>query len=563
MMTLSAAHSIRIEKARKTLVELGKLIQVLQMRERTFKARVLVFTSALLYSLSQSIECLWFLSFISLAPLLYALTRERSGIRLASLGLQWGVLMATGTAYWIVHALLSHYEKSPFFTLLFFLFLVALPVGILSGLFFTIFGLFERRKTLFLCCIFPSLWVISEYIREIVPVFIPWGLAGYAAAGDIRLAQAASSIGVYGLSFLVALVNGLIFKTIIQFHHSSLCMRRGSAPLCSIIACGPFATMSVTMIIMASLMAYGDMALREWSPANNASPGEELVGVAIVQGGHDVRERWNDRSFGIRLLEYISLTGKAPYKWNGRKIVIWPETILNSHGAFSAASLGLISSSIPDNSNLLSGGVRKDTYSRVYNSVVLIKGGKIAGWYDKHILLPFAEYTPLGAAFLGKFHDAPDIFTRGSGPRLLGVAGIPLGVSICFESAYPSHIAKSVQSGARILVNVSNDSWFGRTSQPFQHHRIARVRAIESRRYMARASNSGISSVIAPSGEVLAKIGLGEKGAVYSSIRPMDGISPYHRYGNVMVMISLAVSIISMFLMAFPALRKRLDMPLQ
>jgi apolipoprotein N-acyltransferase len=80
---------------------------------------------------------------------------------------------------------------------------------------------------------------------------------------------------------------------------------------------------------------------------------------------------------------------------------------------------------------------------------------------------------------------------------------------------------------------------------------------------MARASNSGISSVIAPSGEVLAKIGLGEKGAVYSSIRPMDGISPYHRYGNVMVMISLAVSIISMFLMAFPALRKRLDMPLQ
>jgi len=317
------------------------------------------------------------------------------------------------------------------------------------------------------------------------------------------------------------------------------------------------------MIIMASLMAYGDMALREWSPANNASPGEELVGVAIVQGGHDVRERWNDRSFGIRLLEYISLTGKAPYKWNGRKIVIWPETILNSHGAFSAASLGLISSSIPDNSNLLSGGVRKDTYSRVYNSVVLIKGGKIAGWYDKHILLPFAEYTPLGAAFLGKFHDAPDIFTRGSGPRLLGVAGIPLGVSICFESAYPSHIAKSVQSGARILVNVSNDSWFGRTSQPFQHHRIARVRAIESRRYMARASNSGISSVIAPSGEVLAKIGLGEKGAVYSSIRPMDGISPYNRYGNVMVMISLAVSIISMFLMAFPALRKRLDMPLQ
>jgi len=517
-------------------------------------ASMLVFVSAVLYSLSQSVESVWFLSIIALIPLMYAVTREKSCKRLLGFGILWGVSITSGTAYWIIHALLFHYEKSPLFAFSFFLFLVALPVGILYGLFFPLFTLFEHRTGIFLCCIFPSLWVISEYIRELVPVFIPWGLAGYAAAGDIRVAQAASLIGVYGLSFITALFNGLFFKAFSEMSSRIISMRWKTAGFRFIFTGGPIYSLTAVLILIALLIVYGDFALKEWKPTCSIiSNAEKEVRVTIVQGSHDVKERWNDRGFEPRLLAYLSLTEKAVQGSRSENIVVWPETILNSPVAFSARSMGLISSSIPDGCVLLSGGVREDSFSNSYNSILQIQDGRIAGWYDKRVLLPFAEYTPFGAMILGKFYDSPDRFHKGFKTSILEIDGIPVGASICFESVYPSYIAGSVQRGARILVNVSNDSWFGRTSQPRQHHRIARMRAIEARRYLVRSSNSGISSVIAPTGEVIAETGLGEIGAISASIRPVNVISPYHRHGDLIVLISLAVTIISLVARALPA----------
>lgn len=517
------------------------------MIKKIHKDTLLVFTSAGMYSISQSIESLWFVCMVAIVPLMYALTPYKNPKRALCLGIMWGVAITTGIAYWIIHALLFHYDKSPVFALAFFLLFAAIPVGILYGLFFVLFTLFQRRTGIFLHCVFPSLWVVSEYIRELVPVFIPWGLAGYAAAGNIYIAQTASLTGVYGLSFIVALLNGMFFRASSEMAQRFASMRWKTSGFRSILIGGPLLSLSAIFIAIFLLVAYGNFSLQEWrTVSGNVSSDKRDFRATIIQGSHDVKERWNDRSFELRLAEYLYLTEKAMRGCQSDNVVIWPETILNSPAAFSGRSLGLIFSSIPDSSVLLAGGVREDSLSNVYNSILQMQGGKITGWYDKRTLLPFAEYTPFGATILGKFYDSPDSFRAGEEPSILEMSGIPVGASICFESTYPSHIAASVRNGAQILVNVSNDTWFGRTSQPQQHHRIARVRAIEAGRYMLRSSNSGISSIIAPTGEVIAEIGLGEVGSIQATIRPLVEMTPYHSHGNLIILISLAVSIFSM-----------------
>ncbi len=518
------------------------------MTSDTFRPSLLVVLSAALYSISLSCDTFWFCSLFSLVPFLYVIERESTRPRVFIHGACWGVLATAGTSYWLFHALVVHYGKSVPFSFLFFFFLAALPMAILYGFLSSLYRLSDRRRYWFYCAVFPSLWVVSEIIREILPVFIPWGFAGYGAAGNILFAQIADIAGIYGLSFAAVLINALLFMfmTGINIVWDANPTRRwrtvsfpGSRHLIPI---------AISVFTVAVIFLYGSFRIYEWNNSTDLIPrGATTIGAVVVQGSHELRDRWDDRSFEIRLQTYLMLTEKAlesPVA-GVPGLIIWPETVLNSPRAFYPLALSRISKSVPAGSVLLSGGVRPSPGKKLYNSVIMIENAGISRWYDKNILLPFAEYRPFNSGLLGEFYNAPDRFSRGNTPGILENDYARIGVSICFESAYPRFIRRSVAGGAQLLVNVSNDAWFGRTSQPYQHHLMARVRSIENRRFTVRASNGGVSSIISPLGEIIAQTGLFERKAITGTVVCLDRKSVYTSYGDVVLLFPLAVLIIS------------------
>ena len=165
----------------------------------------------------------------------------------------------------------------------------------------------------------------------------------------------------------------------------------------------------------------------------------------------------------------------------------------------------------------------------------MLEGVYEDGTVNDKVVHYYYKYLP-NAGGWGKFVSTPGILENDYAR---------IGVSICFESAYPRFIRRSVSGGAQLLVNVSNDAWFGRTSQPYQHHLMARVRSIENRRFTVRASNGGVSSIISPLGEIIVQTGLFERKAITGTVVRLDRKSVYTRYGDAVPLFPLAVLIIS------------------
>jgi apolipoprotein N-acyltransferase len=178
--------------------------------------------------------------------------------------------------------------------------------------------------------------------------------------------------------------------------------------------------------------------------------------------------------------------------------------------------------------------------TRYFNSVLAL--GDTVGWYDKHHLVPFAEFFPVPhfvRSWLRLMSLPYSDFTRGAASQPpLAAANLKLGATICYEDAYGSSMLR-VLPGADALVNVTNDAWFGHSSARHQHLQISRMRALEAGRYMVRAANDGISGVIGPHGEVIARAPEFVPVPLVSKIVPMKGLTPYAYVGNWLV-VSLA-----------------------
>ena len=164
-------------------------------------------------------------------------------------------------------------------------------------------------------------------------------------------------------------------------------------------------------------------------------------------------------------------------------------------------------------------------------------------FYDKNILLPYAELAPFGPV-LGSFYTAPTGFLGGDTPPAARTGAGTIGLSICFESVYPWHVRRSVASGALCLVNISNEGWFGRSSEPPLHLRQASVRAIENRRFMARASNNGYSAIMAPTGEIESVSGLFTRQCVTGEILMLESKTIYTMLGDWILYVAAAVLLV-------------------
>jgi apolipoprotein N-acyltransferase len=364
----------------------------------------------------------------------------------------------------------------------------------------------------------PALWAILEWIRSWLLTGFPWLSLGYSQI-DGPLSNIAPYLGVFGVSWVMGLCSGLLLV---------LLRARGRVRL---------AWGALTVLLWLATWGLGEM--------NWVKPDGAALKVSLVQGNMSQDQKWRPEKLRETLSSYAQLSWERA---EGSKVIIWPETAIPVFYDTVADFLKALREDARRSGTDYLIGIPTGSWEEgiFYNAVLSL--GRSQGFYYKHRLLPFGEYLPL-RYLLSFFRDFVDIpladFSPGQRDQpLLRVANYPVGVSICFEAAFSSEIGFSLPE-ARFLVNVSNDAWFGDSLAPHQHLEIARMRALEAGRFMARATNTGISAFIDDHGRLIAESDLFTTEVLQGTVQPMRGATPFVRLGERTTVVLLAVALAS------------------
>lgn len=497
--------------------------------------------SACLYPLAFSPVGAWPLAFFCLSPLFCALFAAKTRLSAFFKGVLFGAFFSVFMGYWLYESLVEQYEKSPLTAALFLAFCLILPHFLLYGAFGLLFHLLKRKALFFFAVTVPSLWVVTEFSKEWIFGFVPWGHLGYASLGFLPYAQIADIAGVYGLSFLLAGANGGIAFATLGLPGTA---GQGNSPP------RPRRTALLLLFFIFAPVFYGSIQLARWTPAYKDAIRRDGFAVTLAQGNHTAKERWSGMGFYGRVKAYLALSGvlnekrpdSAPFR-----MIVWPETVLNSPQEITDGLFSELVGQAGPNTLLVTGGLRMEKDGAV-NCAYFISGSGRVTAYDKKILLPYAETAPAGD-ILGDYYEAPHKFIRGRGRAATDTDKGLMGASICLEALYPAHVARAVRQGAKILVNLSNDTWFGDSAMPHLHLDANRMRAIENRRFLLRAGNSGFCAIISPTGKVTAKSRLFRQETITGRAALVSGRTIFTLLGNWIVGAGLLLVGFSVWLM--------------
>ena len=333
----------------------------------------------------------------------------------------------------------------------------------------------------------PALWVALEFGQTYIISGFPWELLGNGLAPHPVLLQLADLTGVYGLSGLVVLVNVSLFLLCFPPRGKALRLRQAV----------------VVGLLLALWIGYGFYRLQAMDALMAAS---SKIKVAVVQGNIKQGEKWQKSMVQTTLTRYGELTGRV----KGAKLIIWPETaapFLYVRTPDLAAEVQKIAKD--SGGYLLFGSPAYELtpqgeyyYNRAY---LLNPQAETIGSYDKAHLVPYGEYVPLRRffPFIGKMVPMVGDFAEGPVGATLSLPEGAIGVLVCYESIFPNLSRAQVANGAHLLVNITNDAWFGKTAAAYQHLAMAVLRAVENHVCLARAANTGISAFIDGAGRLL------------------------------------------------------------
>jgi apolipoprotein N-acyltransferase len=371
----------------------------------------------------------------------------------------------------------------------------------------------------------PFLWVATEWARSTLGFAFPWVLLGASQAGVLPVVQLASVTGVYGLSWLVALVGAAGAAVVLSQRRAHLWGAVAVGALLALVAAG-----GVARVASGAVLATG-----------------RVFRIGLVQGDIEQDVKWNRAMRDPIMDRHLGLSRQA--LGLGADLVIWPESSTPFFFDLEPARAEpLRRLAAQSRTPFLIGTdeyVRTATGEQYYNAAVLVgPDGRSRASYRKMQLVPFGEYVPLKRLlfFVGPLVQAVSDFSPGTEPIVFDVDGRHISVAICYESVYPWISRAFVQRGSELLVTVTNDAWFGRSSAAYQHFDQGAVRAVEEGRYVVRAANTGISGVVDPYGRVVAATRLFEPTAIAVDVRLLSGRTIYSRVGDVVVWISLLVA---------------------
>lgn len=427
-------------------------------------------------------------------------------------GLMGGLLVYAASLYWVAMPV-ANYGGLAWPLAMPTPVLLAFALGLLTGLFCYGIRLVKGRLNRISMGIFAGvLWGLMEALRGTLFTGFPWLVLPEAFSPWIVAVQGVAVVGVYGLA--AVMVMGTTYLTMVFLPGKS------------------FIKPLVAAVIVAGLIVgYGIWRLDQ--PAT----WENDLNVSIVQGNVEQSQKWEEEYQNATLELYLDLTRQEAEE-HGAKVVVWPETSMpfffQEETPLSQAVRDLAAS---EQITLLVGSPgyeidRHDHSYVLYNRAYLVnERGEPVVFYDKEHLVPFGEYIPFKDVlfFLDKIVEGIGDFGPGLKTGPLSYQDMDYGMLICYEAIFPVLAQKRVENGADVLVNISNDAWFGPTSGPLQHLDLSLLRAIEQNRYMIRATNTGVSAIIDPWGRILAKSEYGTVATLNAMIGTPTENTIYHR----------------------------------
>jgi len=372
-------------------------------------------------------------------------------------------------------------------------------------------GLFRSGRAAKFALAAPALWLLTEWVRGWILTGFPWLVLGYSQAPTSPLAGYAPLVGVYGVSLLTAISAGLVY----------LVWRGGERVLWS-------------GVVVALWIGGFSLKQIEWT-----QPAGAPVTVSLLQGNISQDVKWRPEKAQETLKTYFQLVQSSP----GRLIIL-PETAiplfyedvprdyLESLAERARSNGGDLLFGIPEYAP-----IGKGAY---FNSVMTV-GSSPSQTYRKVHLVPFGEYIPLKPFFPWLIHQILHIplddFSRGEEfQKPLRVGGEQVAMSICYEDAFGEEMIRQLPA-ATLLANVSNDAWFGNSIAPPQHQQMAQMRALETGRYMLRATNTGMTAIIDQHGQVTTRVPQFELAALHGTAQGFTGSTLFVRWGNTAVLV--------------------------
>ncbi len=439
---------------------------------------------------------------------------------LYSLGLQ-----CTGVS-WIYYSVHVHGSAPVLFAAI-LIFLLCCYLSLYFGLAAYLVNRFlPKSSALRLLIFYPASWVIFEWLQGYVMTGFAWMQLGYTQI-DLPLSGFAPVFGNHAVGGLIALSAGALVLLFLLY-------KKQQYKKIALLVALPMLVLWLSSAVLKTI---------HWTQAEG-----ETIRVSLIQGNIAQKDKWKLHMKQPTMDLYRELT----LQQQNVDLIIWPETAVPAYWSRVQPYIQQLRADMEQRDiDLLLGIFVRNEEGRLLNSVLNVNGEA----YHKRHLVPLGEYIPLRflIEFFNKFVKIPmsDITAGDDDQDLLIAAGVPLGVSICFEEAFARDVIRDLPE-AKILVNVSNDAWFEDSIQPHQHHAIARMRALEAGRTMIRSTNTGITSFIGPHGEVIKQLPQFEVGVLTADVQPLVGATPFVRWGDWFI-----VGLCSLVLLGFGFRRKK------
>jgi apolipoprotein N-acyltransferase len=453
--------------------------------------------------------CFWpyrtgFLAFFILIPFLMFSGLRRGRARVLLNSFVFGLTYFLGSLYWI--AMLNKDQITvPWLRLP-----AALVLCLYLSLFMILTGFLSRRLAVLgipFEVAFALCWAGVEYLRSLGPLGFPWASIGYSQTPYLPILQQASVVGVYGLSFWIVLVNGMLTRMLL------------ARKIKQVVA--------VVLVFVIPVIA-GRAVL-------GLPTSHQGVSVSLVQPNISGSIKWDAayQDSTMRILSALTVESSPS------TMVIWPETAVPFYIRHRPAAMTAVAALARHTGSYILLGFpdyeEEAGEIRFYNSAMLVSPWRqVAAEYRKIHLVPFGEMIPFEDRFpfLRRIDLGEGDFSAGTEHTVFEVDGKRFGVAICFESIYPGLIRRLVDAGAGFIVNITNDEWFGPSLGPHQHAQMAVMRAVECGVGLARCANTGISMLVDPRGRVTARSRLFTQGTLTGTVAVATVRTPYLRVGR-------------------------------
>ncbi len=448
----------------------------------------------------------FWLQFPLIAFIFMACLEQKNGVAFRR-GFLFGLGWFVHGIYWLFYSLHFH-GGMPVVVALITIVLLSAYMSLFPALSFYLANRFiKTSKINRLLLVYPISWMIFDWLRGYFLTGFPWVQIGIAQI-DTYLAGYAPLIGGLGVGLMVTVIAGLLVVSSLNK-----------------------AYLKFTLPAMIAIYIAGFLLdFIEWTQAV-----DEPIKVSLIQGNIAQSEKWKRENYQPTLQMYRQLTQE---NWQS-DLIIWPETAIPGYKIRVPYYLkDLAKDARATNTDVLLGLFTRDPHAkRYYNSMVTLDDQL----YLKRHLVPLGEYFPLRSVlgFFAQWVNIPmsDIASGKDIQPLIKVAGQPIGLSICFEDAFDRSVLLDLPE-ATLLVNVSNDAWFEDSSQPWQHHQIARMRAKETGRVLLRATNTGVTSIIDRNGDVLKTLPQFKRDVLTANVQAYKGVTPYILWANYLLITS-------------------------